>query len=139
VLLATRARKWWAKLVSLALVAAWSVPTFWVAVILLMLFAGPRYLDWFPVQGLADGPEGGAEVLLGDQLGAGPDQGQGDEQGADQQVAEGEGEGEQDLGGQQPDGPVGEGEPGDRAQDRVDRHQVEDDLGPEGKAAPRHG
>ena len=55
VLLATRARRWWARLLSVLLIAAWSVPTVWIAVILLMLFAGPRYLDWFPVQGLADG------------------------------------------------------------------------------------
>lgn len=55
VLLATRARRWWARALSVLLVAAWSVPTFWVAVILLMLFAGPRWFDWFPVQGLADG------------------------------------------------------------------------------------
>ena len=55
VLLAIRARSWWARLLSGLLIAAWSVPTFWVAVILLMLFAGPRYFDWFPVQGLADG------------------------------------------------------------------------------------
>ncbi len=55
VLLATRARRWWAKGLSVLLVAAWSVPTFWIAVILLMLFAGPRYFDWFPVQGLAEG------------------------------------------------------------------------------------
>ena len=55
VLLATRARRWWARGLSLLLIAAWGVPTFWVAVVLLMLFAGPRYLDWFPVQGLADG------------------------------------------------------------------------------------
>ena len=55
VLLATRAKRWWAKLLSAVLIAAWSVPSFWIAVILLMLFAGPRYLDWFPVQGLADG------------------------------------------------------------------------------------
>lgn len=55
VVLATGVRKWWARLLSVLLIAAWSVPTFWVAVILLMLFAGPRYLDWFPVQGLADG------------------------------------------------------------------------------------
>ncbi|MDP1829740.1 MAG: ABC transporter permease [Archangium sp.] len=55
VLLATRARRWWARALSVLLIAAWSVPTFWVAVILLMLFAGPRYFDWFPVQGLADG------------------------------------------------------------------------------------
>ncbi len=55
VLLATRARHWWARVLSVLLVAAWSVPTFWIAVILLMLFASPRYFDWFPVQGLADG------------------------------------------------------------------------------------
>ena len=55
VLLATKARRWWARALSVALIAAWSVPTFWVAVILLMLFAGPRWFDWFPVQGLADG------------------------------------------------------------------------------------
>ena len=55
VLLATRARRWWARVLSVLLVAAWSVPTFWIAVILLMLFAGPRYFDWFPVQGLVDG------------------------------------------------------------------------------------
>lgn len=55
VLLATKARRWWARGLSVLLIAAWSVPTFWVAVILLMLFAGPRWFDWFPVQGLADG------------------------------------------------------------------------------------
>ena len=55
VLLATRAKRWWARGLSVLLIAAWGVPTFWLAVILLMLFAGPRYLDWFPVQGLADG------------------------------------------------------------------------------------
>lgn len=55
VLLATRAKRWWARGLSLLLIAAWGVPTFWLAVILLMLFAGPRYLDWFPVQGLAGG------------------------------------------------------------------------------------
>lgn len=55
VLLAVRGKRWWARALSALLVAAWSVPTFWVAVILLMLFAGPRYLDWFPVQGLAHG------------------------------------------------------------------------------------
>lgn len=55
VVLATHARRRWARLVNVLLIAAWSVPTFWLAVILLMLFAGPRYLDWFPVQGLAGG------------------------------------------------------------------------------------
>ena len=55
VLLAVSGKRWWARALNALLIAAWSVPTFWVAVILLMLFAGPRYLDWFPVQGLADG------------------------------------------------------------------------------------
>jgi peptide/nickel transport system permease protein len=55
VVLATRARRWWARALSVLLIAAWSVPTFWVAVNRLMLFAGPRWFDWFPVQGLADG------------------------------------------------------------------------------------
>jgi peptide/nickel transport system permease protein len=54
VVLATRERRRWAKALSMLLVAAWSVPTFWIAVILLMLFASPRFFDWFPVQGLAD-------------------------------------------------------------------------------------
>lgn len=55
VVLATHTRRRWAKLLQAALLAAWSVPTFWVAVLLLMLFAGPQFFDWFPVQGLADG------------------------------------------------------------------------------------
>lgn len=54
VVLATRERQRWARALNLLLVAAWSVPTFWVAVVLLMLFASPRFFDWFPVQGLAD-------------------------------------------------------------------------------------
>lgn len=48
-------RRRWARWVDALLLAAWSVPTFWIAVLLLMLFASPRYLDLFPVQGLADG------------------------------------------------------------------------------------
>lgn len=55
VVLATRAHRLWARLLNVLLIAAWSVPSFWVAVILLMLFASPSYLDWLPVQGLADG------------------------------------------------------------------------------------
>jgi peptide/nickel transport system permease protein len=55
VLLATHARRRWARALELLLLVAWSVPTFWVAVLLLLLFSGPRFFDWFPVQGLADG------------------------------------------------------------------------------------
>ncbi len=55
VVLAVNARKRWAKAVSALLVAAWSVPSFWLAVIGLMLFASPRFFNWLPVQGLADG------------------------------------------------------------------------------------
>ena len=55
VLLAVRTRRRWAQAVSALLVVAWSVPSFWLAVLLLMLFAGPQYLEWFPVQGLAGG------------------------------------------------------------------------------------
>lgn len=54
VVLATREKQRWAKALSMILIAAWSVPTFWIAVILLMLFASPRSFDWFPVQGLSD-------------------------------------------------------------------------------------
>lgn len=55
VTLAAGARRRWARVVNVALVAAWSVPSFWLAVVSLMLFASPRFLTWFPVQGLADG------------------------------------------------------------------------------------
>jgi peptide/nickel transport system permease protein len=55
VFLATNARRRWARVLEATLLIAWSVPSFWLAVLLLMFFAGPRYLDWFPVQGLADG------------------------------------------------------------------------------------
>ena len=54
VVLAVNARKRWAKAVSALLIAAWSVPSFWLAVIGLMLFASPRFFNWLPVQGLAD-------------------------------------------------------------------------------------
>ncbi|MFZ5445632.1 MAG: ABC transporter permease [Myxococcota bacterium] len=53
--LATNARRRRARVLEAVLLAAWSVPSFWLAVLLLMLFASPRYLDLFPAQGLADG------------------------------------------------------------------------------------
>lgn len=53
--LAVHRRRRWARVVEFTLIAAWSVPSFWIAVVLLMLFASPRFFEWFPVQGLADG------------------------------------------------------------------------------------
>ncbi len=52
VVLAARVRSRWSRAVSLALTLGWSVPSFWLAVLLLLFFASPRYLAWFPVQGL---------------------------------------------------------------------------------------
>jgi peptide/nickel transport system permease protein len=52
VVLATRAKERWARLVVLGLTAGWAVPSFWLAVLLLLFFASPRFLQWFPVQGL---------------------------------------------------------------------------------------
>lgn len=53
--LAVHRRRRWAQWLEFTLVAAWSVPSFWIAVLLLMLFASPGFFQWFPVQGLADG------------------------------------------------------------------------------------
>ena len=55
VVLAVSARRRWAKAVSMLLIAAWSVPSFWLAVLGLMLFSSPRFFNWLPVQGLAEG------------------------------------------------------------------------------------
>lgn len=52
--LATR-RTRFTRLLEALLLAAWSVPSFWLAVLALMLFAGPRFIAIFPLQGLADG------------------------------------------------------------------------------------
>lgn len=52
--LSTR-RDRWGRAVEALLLAAWSVPSFWIAVMALMIFAGPRFLDLFPVQGLENG------------------------------------------------------------------------------------
>lgn len=53
--LAVHRRRRWARALELTLIAAWSIPSFWIAVLLLLLFASPRFFEWFPVQGLADG------------------------------------------------------------------------------------
>lgn len=52
--LSTR-RDRWGRAVEALLLAAWSVPSFWIAVMALMIFASPRFLDLFPVQGLENG------------------------------------------------------------------------------------
>ncbi len=52
--LATR-RTALARATSAALAVLWSVPTFWVAVLLLSTLSSPRALDLFPLQGLGDG------------------------------------------------------------------------------------
>jgi peptide/nickel transport system permease protein len=53
--LAVHRRKRWARVIEVALLAAWSVPSFWLAVMLVMFFASPSFLELFPVQGLEDG------------------------------------------------------------------------------------
>ncbi len=53
--LAVHRRRRWARVAEAALVAAWSLPGFWLAVLLLLFFASPHFLQLFPVQGLADG------------------------------------------------------------------------------------
>ncbi|MGV3619758.1 MAG: ABC transporter permease [Archangium sp.] len=53
--LAVHRRRRWARALEFTLVAAWSIPSFWIAVMLLLLFASPQFFQWFPVQGLADG------------------------------------------------------------------------------------
>ncbi len=55
VTLAVRRRQRWARVVETLLMVSWSVPSFWLAVVLLLLFASPRFFPIFPVQGLADG------------------------------------------------------------------------------------
>ncbi len=60
VLLAARHEAAWARLVAAALTLASGVPSFWVAVMALLLFATPRGVEWFPLQGL----EGPAHLVL---------------------------------------------------------------------------
>ncbi len=40
------------RVITVGLFAVYSLPSFWVAVLLLLLFARPQTLDWFPMQGL---------------------------------------------------------------------------------------
>ncbi|MBE2250889.1 MAG: ABC transporter permease [Myxococcus sp.] len=59
--LAARHERRWARVVSAALTLASGVPSFWVAVMALLLLATPRGVELFPLQGLSSGP--GAGVL----------------------------------------------------------------------------
>jgi peptide/nickel transport system permease protein len=60
VLLAARQQAWWARTLTGSLALASGVPSFWVAVMALLLFATPRGVEWFPLQGL----EGPAHLVL---------------------------------------------------------------------------
>ena len=53
VFLATKPRSRLAQTVSASLSVASGLPSFWVAVLLLLLFANPRALEWFPFQGFS--------------------------------------------------------------------------------------
>ncbi|MDX2013079.1 MAG: ABC transporter permease [Myxococcaceae bacterium] len=54
-LLAARRDAGWARVLAASLTVASGVPSFWVAVMALLLFATPRGVEWFPLQGL-EGP-----------------------------------------------------------------------------------
>jgi peptide/nickel transport system permease protein len=60
VLLAARRGAWWARLAAGSLALASGVPSFWVAVMALLLLATPRGVEWFPLQGL----ESPAHIVL---------------------------------------------------------------------------
>lgn len=53
VFLATKPHSRFAQAVSAALSVVSGLPSFWVAVLLLLVFANPRALDWFPFQGFS--------------------------------------------------------------------------------------
>ena len=53
--LAHTRKKRLSRAVEALLLVGWSIPSFWLAVLLLLLFASPRFLDLLPAQGLADG------------------------------------------------------------------------------------
>ena len=61
-------RRWWHGPVRAALVGVHSVPLFVVALGLLLLFANPDALAWFPVYGLAAADETGGWAQLGGQV-----------------------------------------------------------------------
>lgn len=57
---------WLERAVTVALFALYSMPSFWVAVMLLLAFSSGRALDWFPLQGLTS--EGFAAMGLAAKL-----------------------------------------------------------------------
>lgn len=58
-LLAASGQRWWSRLTAGALALASGVPSFWVAVLALLLLATPRGVEVFPLQGLSSGPDAG--------------------------------------------------------------------------------
>jgi len=54
---AVRRGKWDERAITTALFVLYSLPTFWVGLLLLMFFAGDRFLNVFPVAGLVPDPD----------------------------------------------------------------------------------
>lgn len=53
-LAAVRAGRWFDRASGVALIALWSIPTVWAAVLAVVFLASSRHLGWFPVSGLQD-------------------------------------------------------------------------------------
>ncbi|HEY3449472.1 MAG TPA: ABC transporter permease [Myxococcales bacterium] len=68
VLSAVHRGRWLDRALSLGLFLLYSMPSYWVAVVLLLVFGGGRYFDLFPMQGLhsADAGSMGTLAWLGD-------------------------------------------------------------------------
>jgi peptide/nickel transport system permease protein len=49
---ATHQRSWTDSSITLVLFILYSLPSFWVAMLLIMFFGGGEFLDWFPIYGL---------------------------------------------------------------------------------------
>ena len=49
---ATHQRSWADSVITLFLFILYSLPSFWVAMLLIFFFGGGRYLDWFPIHGM---------------------------------------------------------------------------------------
>lgn len=55
---AIRKDTWWDKVISVSLFLLYSLPTFWIATMLLVFFTTPEYgMDWFPTIGLGNVPD----------------------------------------------------------------------------------
>lgn len=63
---AVRQRSLGERIVGLALFVLYSLPTFWVAILLLLFFASPHGVTWFPLQGLTS--DGFTQLSFGRQL-----------------------------------------------------------------------